>query len=205
MLISLLISCITVPTPSGEFRVNSQAPGPMRVVVFPTTCEPADTCSQLRLGRLDGTLAQELEFDGYTLIDGVSLVAEARTREDGDASLKLLGEELLRVQATGQEGSLFVDLPPEARRALLKEARADGVLRTTVRMGAMETNSGVAQYRLLTAQAKLGVGEDESNAWVARCSRMGSRIDNVNRHDVKNFDVTLDWLGTCLVEQIRSS
>lgn len=205
MLLSLLISCITVPTPDGEFRVNAQAPGPMRVVVFPTTCEPADTCSQLRLGRLDGTLAQELEFDGYTLIDGVSLVAEARTRKDANASLKLLGEELLAVQATGQEGSLFVDLPPDARRALLLEARADGVLRTTVRMGAMESNSGVAQYRLITAQTKLGVGEDEENAWVARCSRMGSRIDNVNRHEVKNFDITLDWLGSCLVEQIRNS
>jgi hypothetical protein len=176
----------------------------MRVVVFPTTCEPADTCQQLRLGRLDSALAQELEFDGYTLIDGVSLVAEARTRKDADASLKLLGDELLSVQATGQEGSLFVDLPPQAQRALLSEARADGVLRTTVRMGAMEPNSGIAQYRLLTVQTKLGIGEDEQNAWVARCSRMGARLDNVNRHQVENFDITLDWLGACLVEQIRS-
>lgn len=204
MLLSLLISCVSVPTPSGELRVNSESPGPMRVVVFPTTCEPSDTCTQLRLGRLDGALKQELEFDGYTLIDGETLVNQARTRKDASGSLSVLGEELLALEATGQSGSLFDDLPPSARRALLEEARAEGVLRTTVRMGAMEPNSGVSQYRLLTAQTKLGVGEDETNAWVARCSRMGSRIDNVNRNDVKNYDITMDWLAACLVEQIRS-
>ena len=64
----------------------------------------------------------------------------------------------------------------------------------------------MSQYRRITAQARLGMGEDEATAWVARCERTGSRLNQAaigSGPEVLNYDLTLNALGKCIVGEIR--
>lgn len=202
----LLAGCIHVPEPTAELRQLSEAPQTMRIVVFPPKCQQDDgACELVDLSGLQASLRSELEFDGHTLIDGVSLVAEARSREEASSELRLFGERIAETESLGQKGALFDDLPPAARRALLTEARADGVLRTSVILSPPDPQSGVSKYRLITAQARLGLGEDEAPAWTVRCTRTGARVPQMGRYAaVQDYQTSMATLGKCLIDEVRS-
>ncbi len=113
----LMAGCIHVPEPTAELRQLSEAPQTMRIVVFPPKCQQDDgACELVDLSGLQTALSSELEFDGHTLIDGISLVAEARTREEASSALRLFGERIAETESLGQQGALFYDLPPPAAR-----------------------------------------------------------------------------------------
>jgi len=200
-----LAACVHVPEPTADFRLLSEPPPSMRIVLFPPSCTQDDgVCEDVDLSSLNALLRTELEFDGHTIVDGVTLVNQARSRAEQDIALTRFGEQLAGLSSVAQQGSLFDDLPPAARRALLTEARADAVLRSTVAFGPVDPNSGVSRYRQITVQTRLGLGEDEAPAWVARCARTGAKINNVNSQGVENYDLTLAALGGCVIEQARS-
>jgi len=177
LLAVVLTGCRTIQPPKGEARFGADIPHhPLRVVLFPASCaDQGDVCSHVDSDSLTSAIAKELEFAGNTVVDGATLVKTARTRETAGASLKLYGERFVDLGAVHQSGALFDDLPPEARRELLEEAHADGIVRARL--------TGVAQgywySRIVELQLRLGLGGDEVPAWTARCTFEGASIQAV--------------------------
>jgi hypothetical protein len=102
----------------------------MRVVMFPPVCSEADGgCDTLDMGGVAGRLQSEMELAGYTIVDGATLVAQARQRDSASADLRVFGERVALAHGVRQQGALFVDLPPALRRHVLQEAHANAILR----------------------------------------------------------------------------
>lgn len=173
----VLTGCRTIQPPKAEVRYGATPQkGSLRVVLFPASCsDQGDVCSHVDAASLTAAIAKELEFEGHTVVDGATLVKTARTRETAGASLKVYGERFLDVGAIQQGGALFDDLPPDARRELLDEAHADGIVRARL--------TGVAQgywySRIVELQLRLGLGGDEAPAWTARCTFEGASVQAV--------------------------
>lgn len=170
VLLSLSAGCRSWPAPAVDARTFDKDAKPTRVVLFPPVCTGTDGgCDQVDLSGMTGRLQSELELAGYTIVDGASLVASARSRETAGAELRLFGEQVASAGGIHQAGSLFVDLPPGVRRAVLEEAKADGILRVQVVMSPSEKDYPFYDVRNLAVQARLGTGVDERPAWAVRC------------------------------------
>jgi len=177
VVVVLLAGCRTIAPPKGEARFGANVPNtPLRVVLFPASCaDQGDVCSHVDADSLTAAIAKELEFAGNTVVDGATLVKTARTRETAGASLKLYGERFIDVGAVHQGGALFDDLPPEARRELIEEAHADGIVRARL----TGVSQGYWYSRIAELQLRLGLGGDEVNAWTARCTFEGASVQAI--------------------------
>lgn len=174
LVVTLLLAsaaCRSWPAPTVDARTfDESAAKPMRVVLFPPVCTGTDGgCDQVDTSGLTGRLQSELELAGYTVVDGATLVASARSRETAGAELRLFGEQVASAGGVHQAGSLFVDLPPGVRRAVLEEAKADGIVRVQVVMSPLDKDYPFYAVRNLAVQARMGVGVDEKPAWAVRC------------------------------------
>lgn len=135
-------------------------------VLFPVPCNSTDDkCKDTYGDAIKGLIASELEFAGFRIIDAEKLVREARTREDFSAELSQFREQLLAAKSRRQVGSIFEDLPPAARRELLEEARADGLVTASINMLARGTGSNW----IVEVQVRYGAAPDGEMIWVARC------------------------------------
>lgn len=166
-LLSLVFStgCRTAFKPQVA-RGTVAAPQSPRVVIFPITCHSSeDTCRDEYGDAVTAKVRSELEFAGFRMIDAEKLVREARTREDASASLTDWRNRVLAAKSRRQVGSIFEDLPPEARRELLAEAGADGLVTGSIRILPRGTSSNWQ----LEVQVRFGLAKNDETVWVTRC------------------------------------
>ena len=164
-----LVACL--PEPKSEVQWGSRWTGePMRVVLLPASCASVSgDCDDASVQGVQGLVASELEFGRYAVADAEKLVASARSRQDVDVELSRFGEQLVAVRSRAQAGSVFEDLSPAQRRALLAEARAEGIVSVRVQIGV--SNGGTRENDV---QVRLGLGDGGELAWVARCTAPSS-------------------------------
>jgi hypothetical protein len=136
------------------------------VVLLPVTCHSSnDDCRDEYADAVRAHLTSELEFAGYSVIDAEKLVREARQREDQSGALWMYRAKVLEAKTRRQVGSIFEDLPPAARRELLAEARATGLVSGAIQIFAKADNGNdLVEVRFRHARAG-----DDATVWVARC------------------------------------
>lgn len=179
-------------TPKPEVRKGEAWDGkPMRVLLLPSTCaSPDDVCDEAFVRGLDGHIAGELEFAGYSIVKAEKLVADVRSREESDAELKVLGVKVSEASSRTQVGSLFADLSPALQKKLVAEAGAKGVLSARIQVGA---KNGMSPTRESVVMVRLGIGEDGADVgWMARCTVKSSLNPPLAQ--------SLDYGGKCAVE-----
>jgi hypothetical protein len=166
MLIALVWGgCRTAYKPEVRRGQAVSRPSPA-AVLFPVPCNSTDDKCKDGFGdAIKGLIASELEFAGFRIIDAEKLVRDARTREDFSASLSRFRDQILAAKSRSQVGSIFEDLPPEARRELLQEARADGLVTASINMLAR----GTGNNWIVEVQVRYGAAPDGELIWVARC------------------------------------
>lgn len=145
---------------------GAAAPKSPSVVIFPITCHSADDkCRDEYSDAVTAKVRSELEFAGFRMIDGEKLVRETRTREDASATLTDWRNRVLAAKSRRQVGAIFEDLPPAARRELLAEARADGLVTGSIRM----LPFGTPRNWTVEVQVRFGLANDDEMVWVSRC------------------------------------
>ena len=118
------------------------------------------------------------------------------SRDSAGGGLVLNGQRFLDFGATKQSGSLYDDLPPDARRALLAEAHADGTLKVRL--------SGQGSYgyiRTVELQIRLGLGQDELPGWTTRCVFDGSKVEGVQGAPV--WPLALERGLRCALDELK--
>lgn len=155
--------------PKPEVRKSADWAGaPMRVLLLPATCaSPDDVCDEPFTDGLDGKVASELEFGGYSVVAAASLVAEARSRDEAESELTVLGVKVAQASSKRQVGALFADLSPALQRQLMKEAGAQGVVSARIQVGA---KNGLSPTRESTITLRLGLDDGTTMGWLARCT-----------------------------------
>lgn len=172
-LLTLSLGCATtlVPRVKGESK-------PTRVVLLPAVCSSVENaCPEGIEEGVTGSVASELEFEGYSVIDARKLVAEARSRDESEGSVKLFGAEFLSAEGKQQSGSIFEDLSPDQRRALLERARANGIVSVRIVVGQRE---GISPQRDNFVQIRMGTGNNDETQWLTRCEGRSSFNPDVN-------------------------
>lgn len=164
--LAMLSACTVLPT--HEMRSGAIEPTTsQRVVLLPATCASVkDACRDEFTEGTQGLVEQELEFAGYSIVPATRLVMDARSREDANAELRVFGEKVASAKTRAQRGSIFDDLSPTARRALVQEARAQGIM--TVRVSISPHDA--TWEDVVEVTVRYGVGEDGAKlGWVSRC------------------------------------
>jgi hypothetical protein len=171
----LLSAC--VPKPKSEVRFSEAwDKKPMRVVLLPASCSSVSgECEEEYISGVAGLVKGELELGGYSVLEAEKLVLSARTRQDVGVELSAFGTKMASVTSRVQAGSIFEDLSPAGRRALLAEANARGIVSIAIQIG---TEQGTMHFRPNTVQLRLGLGDDGDFAWVSRCEASSARNDN---------------------------
>lgn len=147
-------------------RGTAAAPKSPSVVIFPITCHSAeDKCRDEYGDAVTAKVRSDLEFAGFRMIDAEKLVRDPRTREDASATLTDWRDRVLAAKSRRQVGSIFEDLPPEARRELLREAGADGLVTGSIRILPRGTSSNWQ----LEVQVRFGLAPNDETVWVTRC------------------------------------
>lgn len=160
-----LTGCRTTFKPQVA-RGTAAAPKSPSVVIFPITCHSAeDKCRDEYGDAVTAKVRSDLEFAGFRMIDAEKLVREPRTREDASATLTDWRDRVLAAKSRRQVGSIFEDLPPEARRELLREAGADGLVTGSIRILPRGTSSNWQ----LEVQVRFGLAKNDETVWVSRC------------------------------------
>jgi hypothetical protein len=151
----------------AEYRRGPGNPQPgSTVVLMPVPCHSGDDkCEDSYADAVTAMIANELEFSGYNVLDAEKLVREPRSREDFSASLQAHREQILAAQTRRQVGSIFEDLPPDARRELLSRAGAGGLVTGAVRM----LPRGSGDNWVVQVQVRFALG-DGTLVWVSRCN-----------------------------------
>lgn len=155
--------------PKPEVRKGEAWDGKaLRVVLLPADCSsPDEVCEDAFVEVLTGKVASELEFAGYSVVEASALVAKARTRDEKEGELAVLGVKLTETKSKRQVGSLFADLSPAGQRALLEEAGAAGIVSGKISVGA---KNGLSPTRESTVLVRLGLGDGTELGWVSRCT-----------------------------------
>lgn len=113
----LVAGCVRL-TP--QVRRSDGVREPRRVVLLPATCRSVDgACELAYTSGLTGIAENELTFAGFSVIDAERLVADAQSRDESSAVVRLFGVTAIEGGSLRQSGSLFEDLSPEQRRTLL--------------------------------------------------------------------------------------
>jgi len=147
---------------------RSGAPEPQRIVLLPPSCDSVDgACDTDSANGVAGIVQTELDFAGFTVIDGRELIDDERTRTDAIAQVELLDVEIAAGAARVQSGAKLEDLSPEKRRALLTQARADGVVSVKIVVGPRD---GIGPVRHNEVQVRMLRGDGEQPVWITRCS-----------------------------------
>jgi hypothetical protein len=164
---------------------------PRRVLVAPPYCGSVEArCLDDLVRAVDAIVRSQLEFKGYHVLGPEELLLTTRARtenHEGETTTTtttsttkswrvLPGVEEhtsgTEVRRTAKHielvGSTFEDLAVAERRALLREVNADGVAVVRLVLGAR--HSGWSGRKTVEVLVKLGQGEDEVLAWVARCA-----------------------------------
>jgi hypothetical protein len=89
----------------------------------------------------------DLEFAGYTIIDGETVNAEMQKRT--------------------APGTTWTDLPVEEQRAMLVAMGAKGILTMNITFGMPH---GMAQQQMVTVSIGITRAEDNALVWSSRCS-----------------------------------
>ena len=205
-LVSLMASCITIPTVdpprvqiSPELKVG-------RTVIFKPTCRGAGGCPNSFSSTLVGRLTSELEFKGYQFIVGEELFAEARRRQKAGGQVtgdSPFGDYWIKAGGMTEQVLTYEDLPPAGKRALLEEAKADGVLVLNILVGEdAEPESFMYEIRAFEVTARYTMGPEEAPGWVARCGAYAENRKVVGSPGV-TYAQAADKIARCLVSQLE--
>ena len=158
-----------------------------RVVTLPATCgaldvlqqtaelHAPDRCTSGDLGSIDGKVRSLLDFAGADVIASDTLNAQTRSRREIETRTTTgIGspDPLAPVTETTSretviEGSTFADAPLPLQREILREIRADAVLTTRIKVGAITGPSG---RRLVQVQLRMAAALTGQLIWARRCS-----------------------------------
>lgn len=156
-----------------------------RVVTLPATCgaldvlqqtaelHAPDRCTSGDLGSIDGKVRSLLDFAGADVIASDTLNAQTRTRRETEIRTTTgTTDPLAPVTETTSretviEGSTFADAPLPLQREILREIRADAVLTTRIKVGAVTGPSG---RRLVQVQLRMAAALTGQLIWAKRCS-----------------------------------
>lgn len=169
--VTLLLAAVSVTGCRTTYQADvargpAVSPPTPAVVMFPVPCHSSnDKCEDAYGDAIKGKIANELEFAGFRIIDGEKLVREARTREDDSSSLSLFRTKVMTATSRRQVGAIFDDLPPAARRELLAEAGADGIVTASINMIAR----GSSDNWVVEVQIRYALAPDFQTVWVTRC------------------------------------
>jgi hypothetical protein len=171
-----------VPKPQSNVRFSEAWDRrPLRVVLLPASCSSvSNACQDEYVGGVAGLVQNELELAGYSTLDAQKLVQSARSRKDVDIELSHFDEKVAGVKSLVQVGSVFEDLSPAGRRALLAEAEAKGIVSVAIQIG---TEQGTLHLRQNTVQIRLGLGDGGDLAWVSRCEASSAPNGNPDIED----------------------
>ncbi|MBP6628656.1 MAG: hypothetical protein KBG28_03955 [Kofleriaceae bacterium] len=159
-----LAACRTTYQPEVR-RGPGVAPANPTVVLFPIPCRSSDDkCKPEYAGAITAKVRSELEFAGFTIVDGQNLVADPRYRDQREAAVTTDGEPVVEATSLRRVGSTFEDLPPPMQRQLLADARASGVVTGTIQM----LGKGTGKNWLVEVTLRLGNDQGQP-VWVARC------------------------------------
>jgi len=206
LLFALLISaCASKQTHEAPRVRMGEGVKPGRAVVFLPRCEGVSgPCDGDFRSTLLGRLTSELELGGYTLLRGEELFASARERTSAGGSVDGAGPfGRFWVEAGGSVQSVvtYSDLPPAGKRALLEEARADGVIDLRVLVGEDEAPSPLYDLHRFELTARYAVGPDEEIGWVANCAERGENRDVIDGIHV-SFIEAADRLARCVSDAV---
>ncbi len=166
------VCCVAcLPTPTAETQWGEHFSGkPLRVVLLPASCSSVEgECEDEHVRGVSGITASELEFARYVVTDAEKLVMSARSREDVNVELSRFGEQIVELKSRSQVGSVFEDLSPAQRRALLAEAKAEAIVSVKIQLGASKNGQRANQV-----QVRAGLGDGGELAWVTRCSAISA-------------------------------
>lgn len=200
--------CITVPTVDPPRVQISPNVKPGRTVIFKPICRGSGGCPSDFTSTLVGRMTSELEFQGYQFIIGEELFAEARRRQKAGGQVSgdsPFGDYWIKAGGMTEQVLTYEDLPPAGKRALLEEARADGVLVLNILVGEdAEPESFMYEIRSFEVTARYTMGPDEEPGWVARCGAFGENRKVLGSPGV-TYAQAADKVARCLVAQLEQS
>ena len=208
----LMAGCITIPPvdpPKVQISPDLKAG---RTVFFKPTCRGAGGCPSSFTSTLVGKLTSELEFKGYQFIVGEVGVGQragcrmARRRQKAGGQVtgdSPFGDYWIQAGGMTEQVLTYEDLPPAGKRALLEEARADGVLVLNILVGEdAEADNFMYEIRAFEVTARYTMGPDEAPGWVARCGAFGENRKVLGSPGV-TYAQAADKIARCLVAQLE--
>ena len=201
-----LLGCVGVPkAPDPRVRHAEPRVKPGRAVVFEPKCRgPSAPCTPAFKSAIVGRLSSELELAGYQMIEGEDLLAEARRREQARGGLEAnspVGDLDVRAAGETMTSLTYADLPPARKRALLEEARADGVLVLNIVVSADQESAFWYDVHVIELNARYTTGPDNELGWVARCGVAAENTEALGGPDI-TYQEAADVLARCVADQI---
>ncbi len=205
LILILLSGCVRMPDlPDARFTQGDAPIKPGRVVMLTPECRGVGgVCTRSFTSTLAGRLSGELELAGYQVVMAEDLFAEARRIKRAGGNVDGAGPfGTFWVSANGgTETSLrYNDLPPEGKRALLEEARAQGVLKLSVVVGEDLESSPWYDLHEFELTSTYSIGEGEAFGWAARCYAVGESRDVLGGIGV-TYNQAASQLAQCVGKQ----
>lgn len=182
-LVTLLAGCpFTPPTPTSRVRIGPAATQLVSPLApMPINCtDIGQYCSEAQKIAVAIQTRMDLEFSGYTVIDGETVNTEMQKRtlierehgNDGTPIVPMVNKYNPAPPTPDDvtetvSGTTWNDLPPDQQRAMLVAMGARGILTTQITFGMPH---GMARQQTVTVAIAITRADDNILAWSSRCS-----------------------------------
>ena len=164
MLLLFLTSCRASFKPNVRVTGNKAPKSP--TVLLLTDCYSSDNnCEDSFIEGVNGILRSELQFLGYKTIEPKNLIKDSRTRDEKSGNISLLGVGIISAKSKEQTGALYEDLSPKDKEKVLKDAKATGIISSSINMLAKSNSSNW----IVEVQIAYKTGKDNDLVWISKC------------------------------------